>query len=852
MNIEKFTISASERIAEAQEIAIEEWNSVLETAYLAKSILNADNSIAKVIMERMSIDTDQLLKNIEILMQWIRKQNLNWRMALSQDFSNVISYAEKLAKKMKDAYVTEEHLFLWIIEASNDLKRVISSAEITKKWFEDEMTKIRGWERVTSNNAENTYESLSKYTIDLIDLAKKWKIDPVIGREDEIRRTIQILSRRTKNNPVLIWDPWVGKTAIVEGIARKIVEWDVPDVLKNTKILSLDMWSLLAWSKYRWEFEERLKNVLKDIEKSEGWIILFIDELHTIVWAWNQEWGADAWNLLKPALARWSVRIIGATTISEYRKYIEKDQALERRFQQVNVDEPTEEDTISILRWLKDKYETFHWVKISDSAIISAVQLSTKYIPDRKLPDKAIDLIDEAASSVKMSSTSKPVELDKLEKEILSLEIRKEAIKTEWTKVEIENIEKELADKNETYRAKNSKWLSEKELITSIKSKRESLDELNNKASELERDSDFAWVAKIRYGEIPTIEKEIAEKEKELESILSKWNAYLRDKVDVEEIASIISKWTKIPVWKLLESEKAKYITLFDCISKRVIWQDKAVSAISEAIQRSKAWLSDPNKPIWSFLFLWPTWVWKTETAKALANELFNDDSSMIRIDMSEYGESHSVARLIGSPPGYVWYEEGGQLTEAVRRKPYSVILFDEIEKAHRDVFNVFLQILDDWILTDGKWKTVSFKNSIIIMTSNVGSNLIWSIEDSTELSKMLMDELKMKFRPEFLNRIDDIVIYDRLDKDKLKSIVFNQLSDLTKTLSERWYTASYDDSVIEYLIENGFDPEFWARPMKRLIIKTIINPLSLMILSSELKEWNLKISMVDWKIVIS
>lgn len=651
------------------------------------------------------MDKELLTKRVTEQLEKLPKVSGQSGVTLSGELNTVITYADTLSKTMQDSYVTEEHLFLALIEKARSLADIFKTFNISFNTYKKEVESLRGGEKVTSNDAENLYEALKKYTIDLVELAKKGKIDPVIGREEEIHRTIQILSRRTKNNPILIGDPGVGKTAIVEGIARKIVEGDVPDVLKNKRILTLDLGALIAGAKYRGEFEERLKGVLKEVEKSDGNIILFIDEVHTIVGAGNAEGGADAGNLLKPALARGAIKVIGATTINEYRKYIEKDQALERRFQQVMVNEPTIEDAISILRGIKDKYEAFHGIKIMDRAIVAAVELSVKYIADRKLPDKAIDLIDEAAASVKMSSTSKPIELDKLEKEIRSLEIQKEALKTETLQDPkiMSELEKSLADKQEEFRTKLSKWQREKDLIISVKTHKEKIESLKNEALELERDADYAGVARIRYGEIPVLEKTIDSVEQELAGIQQKGESFLREKVDIEDIAQIIAKWTRIPVGKLVEGEGEKYLHLFERLQTHVVGQDNALKLVSEAIGRNKAGLSDPEKPIGSFLFLGPTGVGKIETAKALAEELFNDSHSMIRIDMSEYGEAHTVARLIGSPPGYIGHEEGGQLTEAVRRKPYSVILFDEIEKAHTDVFNVFLQILDDGRLTDGK-----------------------------------------------------------------------------------------------------------------------------------------------------
>ncbi len=700
-------------------------------------------------------------------------------------------------------------------------------------------------ENITDNDWENNLNALKKYWIDLVELARKWKIDPVIWREEEIRRTLQILSRRTKNNPVLIWDPWVWKTAIIEWIARKIVEKEVPENLIHKKIISLDMWSLLAWAKYRWEFEERLKSVIKEVEKSNGNIILFIDELHTIVWAWAQEWQADAWNLLKPALARGSLHMIWATTINEYRKYIEKDAALERRFASVLVDEPSIEDTLAILRWIKDKYETHHWIKISDSAIVSAVDLSVKYIPDRKLPDKAIDLIDEALSSVKMKTISKPVDLDILDKKIRSLEIELEAKKNEknTSKDDLEKLKLDIASKKEEYTRLESTWRKEKDLINSSKEIREKIEVLRQKAKDYEREANYSEVAKINYGEIPALEKDITQIDNKLQEIKDTWKSYLRDKVEVEDIGEIVSKWTWIPVTKLIESEKEKLLVLEEILKLSVIWQDKAITAIANAIRRSRTWLSEVWKPIWSFLFLWPTWVGKTETAKALALNLFNSKEAFIRIDMSEYMEKFSVQRLIWAPPGYVGYEEWWQLTEAVRRKPFSVILFDEIEKAHPDIFNTLLQILDDGRLTDSKWKTVDFKNTIIILTSNIGSQKIQEMLEKNktydDINKEIMGELKNYFRPEFINRIDDIIVYNPLNKEMLEKIVDLLLANVINILSEKNIEVSYDNKLKDYLILVWYDKEFWARPMKRAITNIVLNELSNYLLKWQVIDWD-------------
>lgn len=801
------------------------------------------------------MDVETFAKRVTEQLEKLPKTSGQSGVTLSSELNAVITYSDILSKTMQDSYITEEHLFLSLIEKAQSLGDIFKTFSITFAIYKKEIETLRGGEKVTSNDAENLYEALKKYTIDLVEMAKKGKIDPVIGREEEIHRTIQILSRRTKNNPVLIGDPGVGKTAIVEGIARKIVEGDVPDVLKNKRILTLDLGALIAGAKYRGEFEERLKGVLKEVEKSDGGVILFIDEVHTIVGAGNQEGSADAGNLLKPALARGAIKVIGATTINEYRKYIEKDQALERRFQQVMVDEPSMDDAIAILRGIKDKYEAFHGIKITDRAIVSAVELSVKYIADRKLPDKAIDLIDEAAASVKMSSTSKPIELDKLEKEIRSMEIEREAVKAEKIQDQkiMNELEKALAGKQEEFRTKLSKWQREKDLIISVKTNKEKIESLKNEALELERDADYAGVARIRYGEIPVLEKTIDSVERELGEIQKKGESFLREKVDIEDIAQIIAKWTRIPVGKLVEGEGEKYLHLFERLSSHVVGQDNALCLVSEAIQRNKAGLSDPEKPIGSFLFLGPTGVGKTETAKALAEELFNDPHAMIRIDMSEYGEAHTVARLIGSPPGYIGHEEGGQLTEAVRRKPYSVILFDEIEKAHTDVFNVFLQILDDGRLTDGKGRTVSFKNTIIIMTSNVGSRLIETTSDEKELTKSIMGELKNHFRPEFLNRIDDIVVYNPLSESVLGGIVDILLQDVTNLLAEKHIMVTYDASLKKELITTGYDREFGARPLKRAITRMVINPLSTKILSGELTEgMDVKLRMKDGGLIIA
>lgn len=686
----------------------------------------------------------------------------------------------------------------------------------------------------------NTKDALKKYGIDLVEKAKAWKIDPVIWREEEIRRAIQILSRRTKNNPVLIWEPWVGKTAIVEWIAKKISEKDVPDNLLEKKIISLDMWALLAWAMFKWEFEERFKAVINEVEKSNWQIILFIDEIHTIVWAWNAEWQNDAWNLLKPSLARGELHLIWATTINEYRKYIEKDAALERRFATVIVDEPNRTDALAILRGIKDKYEAHHGLKITDSAVEASVDLAIKYISDRKLPDKAIDLMDEAMSSVKLKSISKPVELDIIEKEIRTLKIELEAKKSEKSSKELlENLENTISVKSNEASIIEKRWKIEKEIINQIKQNREKIDKLKNESIIFERDWNLWEVARIRYSEIPSLEKNIIESENKLKELQETGVVYLKDKVDSNDIAEVVAKWTWIPAQKLLETEKEKLLKLEDVLKKSVIWQDNAIVSVSNAIRRARAGLASEWKPLWSFLFLGPTWVWKTETAKALAKELFNDEKNMIRIDMSEYMEKHSVSRLIWAPPGYIGHDEWWQLTEAVRRKPYSVILFDEVEKAHSDVFNILLQVLDDGRLTDSKWRVINFTNTIIILTSNIWSQKIQDLTSKNNnydiIQNELQNDLKLYFRPEFLNRLDDIIIFNPLWEEQILTIVDLVLKDISKLLSNKKIKAEFSENLKKHLSNIGYDRDFWARPLKRAINNKVVNFLSNKILSWEL-----------------
>jgi len=844
MNIEKFTINASKRIEEAQNLANKLKNNSILPLHLLYSIITSTDSFAKEILIDMWVDLQILTNIVKKQLEKIPTISWNYQLTLSQELNNIFIEAEKIADKHWDQYITEKHILASLIEFWDN-----TTKDILKTFWVGEITdSIKNDEKVTENDPESKMNSLKKYWIDLIELAKKGKIDPVIGREEEIRRTLQILSRRTKNNPVLVWEPWVGKTAIVEWIALKIVNKEVPDNLINKRVITLDMWALLAGAKYRWEFEERLKAVINEVEKSDWQIILFIDEIHTIVWAWAAEWQWDAWNLLKPSLARWALKLIWATTLNEYRKYIEKDSALERRFAKVMVDEPSQEETLAILRWIKDKYETHHGLKITDKAIEAAVVLSSKFIPDRQLPDKAIDLVDEALSSVKMTSISKPMEVEILEKELRTLEIELEAKKAENPPVtsdiplnkggieRIEKIEKEIASKKEQLWSINSAWKKEKDLIVESKKIREEIENLKRQADSFEREWNYWEVARIRYWEILAREKKIEEVAKNLEILHSNWKSFLKDKVSEEDIAEIISKWTGIPVTKLLETEKEKLLKLEDYLTKRVVWQETAIKSVSNAIRRARSGLNEEGKPLWSFLFLWPTWVGKTETAKALAEVMFNDKNAFIRIDMSEYMEKHSVSRLIWSPPWYIWHEEWGQLTEAVRRKPYSVILFDEVEKAHPDVYNTLLQVLDDGRLTDSKWRTVDFKNTIIIMTSNIKE-----------------ENLRSYFRPEFLNRIDDIIKFNSLDENVIIWIIEILLENVQKILINKWIKATFSENLIKYIAKTWYDQEFWARPLKRAITNIIMNNLSVKLLNSEINTWDeilLDIS-ENWELIV-
>ena len=831
MDAQKFTQKSLEAIQEAQNLSIEYQNAQIEQEHLLLALLKQEDSLIKELLKKMNIpqkfeeELESKINSFPKITGGARQAN---SMYVSQDVDVVLTNSEKIANKMKDEYISVEHIMLAIIDnANSNLKNLFKKYGLNKNEFLKALASIRGNTRVTSDNPESTYDVLKKYGQDLVELARQQKLDPVIGRDSEIRDVIMILSRKTKNNPCLIGEPGVGKTAIAEGLALRIVRGDVPEGLKDSTIFALDMGSLVAGAKYRGEFEERLKAVLQEVKKSEGKIILFIDELHTIVGAGRTDGAMDAGNLLKPMLARGELHCIGATTLNEYRQYIEKDQALERRFQPVMVDEPSVEDTISILRGIKERYEVFHGVKISDNSLIAAATLSNRYITDRFLPDKAIDLVDEACSLIKTEMKSMPTELDEVSRKIMQLEIEETALskeKDEFSKQRLEEIQKEKAELKTKFNSMKAKWENEKQSIEKVQKLREEIEKTNGEIEQAERNYDLNKVAELRYGKLPELQKELEKEEAEENN---KENVLLRNKVTEEEIAKIVSKWTGIPVTKLMEGEREKILHLKDILHKRVIGQDEAVEDVSEAIMRSRAGISDPKKPIGSFLFLGPTGVGKTELAKSLAECLFDDEHNMIRIDMSEYMEKYSVSRLIGAPPGYVGYEEGGQLTEAVRRKPYSVILFDEVEKAHPDVFNILLQVLDDGRITDSQGRTVDFKNTIIILTSNLGSEYILEgINEKGEITQEAKDKvnelLKKSFRPEFLNRLDEIVFYKPLQKEQVAKILDLQIKDLEKRLEDKHITLELTQEAKNYLIDNGYDQVYGARPLKRFVTKKL------------------------------
>ena len=840
MRFDRFTIRGQEAVQEAIGVAEKNENQQVEPEHLLAAMLEQKEGVLRPILGKIGANAQAIGSEIEASIAKFPKVS-GGQQYFSSRTNTAFQDAQKEAEKMQDEYISTEHLLLVITaEKTGDAGRILRAAGVSHDDLEKVITDMRGGSRITDANAEENFQALEKYAQDLTERARKGKLDPVIGRDDEIRRTIQILSRRTKNNPVLIGEPGVGKTAIVEGLAQRIVSGDVPETLKNKRLVSLDLGSMLAGAKYRGEFEDRLKAVLKEIEKAEGQIVLFIDEMHTIVGAGASEGAIDASNMLKPALARGTLRAVGATTLGEYQKYIEKDKALERRFQQVYVGEPNVEDTIAILRGLKERYEVHHGVRIKDAAIVAAATLSHRYITDRFLPDKAIDLIDEAASRIRIEIDSLPQEIDVLEREILQLEIERQALTRETdekSKSRLDDIEKRIADLNEKSSAMKAKWQSEKEEIEKMREAKEQLEQAKLELEQARQAGDLTKAAEIQYGRIPEIEK-LLEAEQSRLADLQKDGVFLKEEVDEEDVAEVVAKWTGVPVSKMLEGEMQKLIQMESNLSRRVIGQDEALEAVANAVRRARAGLQDPNRPVGSFIFLGPTGVGKTETARALAEFLFDDERSMVRLDMSEYMEKHAVARMIGAPPGYVGYDEGGQLTEAVRRRPYSVVLFDEIEKAHPDVFNVLLQILDDGRLTDSKGRVVDFKNTVLIMTSNLGSREIQSATENPladrDIKTDVLQVLRDHFKPEFLNRIDDIVVFKQLGRDQIAAIIDIQLERLRKSLEERGIVIELDDSARELLVAEGYDPVYGARPLKRAIQSLIQNPLAVKLLNGE------------------
>ena len=842
MNWEKLTIKAQEAVSEAQKKAESLGHQAIENEHLLHALVAQKEGIILPILEKLGAKPDAILKEIDKTLQKMPHVEGMTQSYISPQLKQAFDIAFAEADRLKDKYVSTEHMLIGIAEIKNSpASKILKTHGVTKDSIYTVMKDIRGTQTITDQAPEEKYQALQRYCRDLTEEARKGKLDPVSGRDEEVRRVMQVLSRRTKNNPVIIGEPGVGKTAIVEGLAQRVVSGDIPETLKNKRVLSLDLGALLAGAKYRGEFEDRLKAVLKEIDEASGTIILFIDELHTIVGAGGAQGAVDASNMLKPALARGELRCIGATTLDEYRKYIEKDAALERRFQPVYVGEPNVEETIAILRGLKEKYELHHGVRIKDPAIIAAATLSHRYITDRFLPDKAIDLIDEASSKLRMEIDSVPTEIDEIERKIIQLQIEAVALKKEKDEASRERktkIDEELKELQDEVKEKRKHWEKEKILITSISDIKEKIDRAKTEADELERKGDFGKVAEIRYGVMSGLEQELKKKNEELVEF-QKDRRMLKEEVDEEDIAQVVSKWTGIPVSKMLEGDMEKLVHMEERIHLRVVGQDEAIEAVANTIRRARAGLQDPNRPLGSFLFLGPTGVGKTELARALAEFLFDDEQAIVRIDMSEFMEKHSVSRLIGAPPGYVGYEEGGYLTEAVRRRPYSIILLDEVEKAHPEVFNVLLQVLDDGRLTDGQGRTVDFKNSVIIMTSNIGSQWITDLtaKDYEEMKSRVSDAVKAHFKPEFINRIDDIIIFRSLTQENIKKIVELQFVYLTKRAAERNIELKYSDKLKELIAKEGYDPAYGARPLKRLIQKKIQDPLALMILKGEVKE---------------
>ncbi len=843
MNFKNYTIKSQEAVQQAQQLAMEQQNQAIETGHILKGIFKVDESVTPFLLKKLGINLNSVTQAVDKIIENYPKVS-GGDHYLSRQANEALNQATKYLKEFGDEYVSIEHLLLGILKGNDSIAQLLKDAGVNEKGLKSAIQELRKGEKVTSQTAEDTYNALNKYAKNLNKLANENKLDPVIGRDEEIRRVLQILSRRTKNNPILIGEPGVGKTAIAEGLAHRIIGGDVPENLKSKQIYSLDMGALVAGAKYKGEFEERLKSVVKEVTSAEGDIVLFIDEIHVLVGAGGGEGAMDAANILKPALARGELRAIGATTLNEYQKYFEKDKALERRFQKVMINEPSTEDAISILRGIKEKYETHHKVQIKDEAIISAVELSQRYITDRFLPDKAIDLIDEAASKLRMEINSKPEELDELDRKVMQLEIEREAIKREKDQAKLKVLNEDIANLNEKRKELNARWQAEREIVEGIQKAKEQIENFKHEAEQAERSGNYEKVAELRYGKIKEEEGKLEELKGKLAELKSK-STLIKEEVDAEEIADVVSRWTGIPISKMLQSEREKLLKLEDELHKRVVGQEEAIAAVSDAVRRSRAGMQDEKKPIGSFIFLGTTGVGKTELAKSLSEYLFNDENAMTRIDMSEYQERHAVSRLVGAPPGYVGYDEGGQLTEAVRRKPYSVVLLDEIEKAHPDVFNILLQVLDDGRLTDNKGRVVNFKNSIIIMTSNLGSQIIQenfenlndkNAESVIEATKHeVLGLLRKTIRPEFLNRIDETIMFTPLNKKEIKQIVKLQLKGVEKLAKKNNIDLSASDEVVDYLANAGYDPQFGARPIKRLIQKEVLNNLSRQILAGKI-----------------